>query len=108
MKPVIEIFRFEMPHPQAFDSSEGPKIGGTRGEVAVRLADDHGIWESAETLREALRAILRSIKVNNERPDETKRPIFIEGYIVEFIDTVRSNAFYSDGREIEYSGGRLL
>ncbi len=97
----IEIFRFEMPRPQAFDSSEGPKVGGTRGEVAVRLADDHGVWDSGETLREALRGLMRACKSFN-------LPHAIDGYKVIFTDTVRCDAFWPDGREMKYEGSRIL
>jgi hypothetical protein len=101
MKPVIEIYQFDMPHPQAFIDGRGePKVGGLIGNVSVRLADEHAIWECAETIREALRKLLVSCKLDN-------RPFFIEDYTVEFTDTVRCQAFYSDGREIKREG-RLL
>jgi hypothetical protein len=95
VKSRIEIFRYVIPHPQAFVPQEGgaPKVGGTPGEVAVRLEDEHGIWESSVTLRDALKQLMRSCKIAG-------RPYFIEDYEVVFVDTVRCNAFWADGREI--------
>lgn len=100
-KPRIEIFHYEIAHPQAFIPQGGgePKVGGTPAEVSVRLADNHGIWEASTTIRDAIKQLLRSIKVDNRRFDE-KRPIHIDDYEVVFADTVRCNAFHSDGREI--------
>lgn len=96
-KNVIEIFHFEMPNPQV--SSDG-KLCGAPGEVKVRLADDHGVWEADQTIREAIRKLLRACKADG-------RPYFIEAYTVKLTDTVRCQSFYSDGREIVREG-RLL
>jgi hypothetical protein len=94
-KPRIEIFYFEMPYVQAFlDYATGQaKVGGTPGLVKVRLAANHGIWEAGENIRDAIKRLLKSCKLDN-------LPYFIEDYEVVLVDTVRCNAYYSDGREV--------
>ena len=95
MKPRIEISHFELPHAQAYiDHATGEaKVGGTPGTVQVRLADNYGIWEASTNIRDAIKELLRSCKAAG-------LPFFIEDYEVVFIDTVRCNAFYADGRDI--------
>jgi hypothetical protein len=90
--PRIEIYHFEMPYPQAYidHSDNQAKNGGQPGEVQVRLADNHGIWEAAKSLRDALKQLMKSCKINN-------LPFRIEDYEVVFTDTVRCDAFDANG-----------
>jgi hypothetical protein len=95
VKPRIEIFHFEMPYPQAYTHypSGEAKIGGTPGEVKVRLAGNHGIWEAGKDLRTALKQLMRSCKIFGHA-------FRIEQYEVVFADTVRCDAFDAGGREV--------
>lgn len=93
--PEIEIYHFEMPRPQAFlpNDNSTPRIGGTRGEVKVRLADDHGVWDAGDDIRAALKALMRTCK-------SFALPYHIDNYRVVFTDTTRCRVFDAEGKEL--------
>jgi hypothetical protein len=95
-RPRIEIFHFEIPYPQAYiDHISGQaSVGGTPGEVKVRLAWNHGIWEASTDLRTALKQLMKSCKIFGH-------PHRIDAYDVVFSDTVRCDAFDAEGREYQ-------